>query len=147
MEEVFLPFVRTDKYGDNGERPQPLLSRLLVSVAAVTILPLKLVGTLTCLISFNSVCHIASVLPESRRHHVIAELGKIHCRACLFCLGFLSIKWVTIQSPSKTTRPAPAGIVSNHMGWSDILIHMSRSFPSFVAREGTQNIPFVGFIR
>ena len=31
--------------------------------------------------------------------------------------------------------------------WVDILIHLSRSFPSFAAREGTQNLLLVGYIR
>jgi hypothetical protein len=44
------------------------------------------------------------------------------------------------------TFPAVA-VVSNHCGWADILIHMSRFFPAFVARDGTQNLPMVGLIR
>lgn len=38
-------------------------------------------------------------------------------------------------------------VVSNHCGWVDILIHMARYFPAFVARDGTQNLPMVGLIR
>ena len=147
MQEGFLPFIRNDNYGDNGERPQPLHNRLALALAACTILPLKLLGALTCLLSFSIVCRIATLLPETHRQHVISELGKLHCRACLFCIGFVSIKWVTVQPLSEASRQRPAGIVSNHLGWADILMHMSRSFPSFVARDGTQNIPLVGVIR
>jgi len=32
------------------------------------------------------------------------------------------------------------------MGWADILIQMSRYFPAFVARDGTQNLPMIGLI-
>lgn len=42
--------------------------------------------------------------------------------------------------------PAVA-VVSNHCGWADILIHMARFFPAFVARDGTQNLAMVGLIR
>lgn len=38
-------------------------------------------------------------------------------------------------------------VVSNHMGWPDILIHMARYFPAFVARDGTQHLPMIGLIR
>lgn len=43
--------------------------------------------------------------------------------------------------------PRAVGIVSNHMSWCDILLHMSHSFPAFVARKQTRSTPFVGIIR
>lgn len=42
---------------------------------------------------------------------------------------------------------AAVAVVSNHCGWADILIHMARYFPAFVARDGTQNLLMVGLIR
>jgi lysophosphatidylcholine acyltransferase / lyso-PAF acetyltransferase len=41
----------------------------------------------------------------------------------------------------------PVGIVSNHMGYCDILIHMANSFPSFVARGATKDLIMIGLIR
>ena len=38
-------------------------------------------------------------------------------------------------------------IVSNHCGWTDILVHMARSFPSFVARADTVRLTMIGLIR
>lgn len=38
-------------------------------------------------------------------------------------------------------------IVSNHCGWTDILVHMARFFPAFVARDNTKNLVMIGLIR
>lgn len=40
-----------------------------------------------------------------------------------------------------------AAIVSNHISYLDILVHMAHSFPSFVARGNTKDLPLVGLIR
>jgi len=42
---------------------------------------------------------------------------------------------------------AAVAVVSNHCGWADILIHMARYFPAFVARDATQNLAMIGLIR
>jgi len=42
--------------------------------------------------------------------------------------------------------PPPPAVVANHVSWLDILLVMSRYFPSFVAREGTQDLPLIGLI-
>ena len=47
---------------------------------------------------------------------------------------------------SAPESPAVA-IVSNHCGWTDILVHMARSFPSFVARADTTQLTMIGLIR
>lgn len=39
------------------------------------------------------------------------------------------------------------GIVSNHCSYVDVLILLSRYFPSFVARSNTKNMPFIGLCR
>ena len=41
----------------------------------------------------------------------------------------------------------PVAIVSNHCSWLDILVHMARFFPAFVARDGTKDMPLIGIIR
>ncbi len=40
-----------------------------------------------------------------------------------------------------------AVIVSNHVSYLDILVHMSHSAPSFVARGNTQDLPLIGVVR
>ena len=49
-------------------------------------------------------------------------------------------------SDGSDESPAVA-IVSNHCGWTDILVHMARSFPSFVARADTVQLTMIGLIR
>ena len=40
-----------------------------------------------------------------------------------------------------------AVIVSNHVSYLDILVHMSHSAPSFVARGNTRDLPLLGVVR
>ena len=40
-----------------------------------------------------------------------------------------------------------AAIVSNHISYMDIIVHLGHSFPSFVARGNTQDMPLIGLIR
>lgn len=40
-----------------------------------------------------------------------------------------------------------AAIVSNHCSWLDILVHMSKYFPAFVARDSTKDLTMIGLIR
>jgi lysophosphatidylcholine acyltransferase/lyso-PAF acetyltransferase len=43
--------------------------------------------------------------------------------------------------------PNAAVIVSNHVSYMDILVHMAHSFPSFVARGNTKDMVLLGIIR
>ena len=144
-----LPFARNDRYGDMGTSPQPLAERCRLAVLAVTILPLKVVGAASCIIGFHLVCRLSEVLPASMRLPVTVLLGKLFSRICLLFVGFINIKWVTVGQAAwdrrKSDCPAVA-VVSNHCSHIDILIHMARSFPSFVAKSGTEDIPLIGFI-
>lgn len=45
------------------------------------------------------------------------------------------------------TPVAVGAIVSNHISWADILVHMTQWLPSFVARDATTNLPFIGVTR
>lgn len=54
------------------------------------------------------------------------------------CLG-------TASRQASGKQPVVVGaVVSNHIGWADILVHMSHYFPSFVAREETASLAFIG---
>jgi len=150
-----LPWTRLDKYGELGFAPQPFAERARQLFMAITLLPLKSFGALLCLLSYFIVIKASFLFPRSVRSEWIANLGKIHCRACLFCIGFMRVKWIKVpenyygnsNSPSDVAYPKPGGIVSNHCGWADILVHMSHSFPSFVARDATERTPIIGSIR
>lgn len=49
--------------------------------------------------------------------------------------------------PVSSTPPLPGAIVSNHVGYCDVLVHMARGVSSFVARGATKDVPLVGVIR
>ena len=151
------PFQRLDRYGILGEEPQPILQQIKLLFWTIFVVPLKLLGTASLILSFYIAIKISILFPRDRRSDIVAFLGKLHCRACLFCLGFVSVRWVKVplhavpyESPSlegvhKGQRRV--SIVSNHTSWIDILIHMSHSFPAFVARDATKRTPLIGTIR
>jgi lysophosphatidylcholine acyltransferase/lyso-PAF acetyltransferase len=142
------PFVRRDRYGELGLTPQPLHERVRLLLLALFLVPLKLAGTLACLLSYFAVIKVSFLFPENVRSEWVATLGKIHCRICLFCLGFVRVRWVTVGGEANPTPATPVvGIVSNHTSWVDILVHMSHSFPAFVARDATKYTPIIGSIR
>lgn len=147
---AFDPFRRHDQYGMEGAAPQPVFECVRLAVAAITILPLKLLGCLTCLIGCYLMCKLSFLCPAHNRADWVAACAKFFVRAELFCLGFVTVTWEVVpdhtgQKVNPTIKAA--GIVSNHCSWADILLHMSRSFPSFVARASTKNLPWVGLIR
>lgn len=143
-----VPFIRSDRYGELGLSPQPWTENLRLLLFAIFLVPLKVAGALGCLLSYWSVIKLSVLFPPSKRTEWIATLGEWHCRGCLFCIGFLRIEWVKVPpaTPPLQPAPAPVAIVSNHCSWVDILVHMSRSFPSFVARDATRRTPFIGSI-
>jgi hypothetical protein len=147
--ELARPFLRHDKYGELGLAPQPWTEQLRLLLLTVLVVPIKVLGTLSCLLSFFVTCRLSFLLPASSRQDTIAALGKLHCRCCLFWLGFHRVSWIRVGGAAEGGAAAPvaAGIVSNHCGWADILIHMSKYFPAFVARDKTEHMPFVGIIR
>lgn len=150
VEDSFLPFVRNDQYGKMGYAPQTLLETIRLAFFSLTILPLKVVGTVTCIVGFYLVCRLFQCFPDAVQTAWIPRFGKFYTRACLACLGFFQITWVKLPRASwdkRTDLVRAAGIVSNHCSWVDILVHMSRYFPSFVARGGTEKLPLIGPIR
>lgn len=147
---AFDPFRRHDQYGQEGTAPQAVVECIRLAIAAVTILPLKLLGCLTCLIGCYFMCKLSFLFPAEKRAAWVATCAKFFVRAELFCLGFVTVQWHKVpdtRHPPLAPDVRAAGIVSNHCSWADILLHMSRSFPSFVARASTKNLPWVGLIR
>jgi lysophosphatidylcholine acyltransferase/lyso-PAF acetyltransferase len=144
------PFERSDIYGELGVAPIPLTEQLRLLFFAIFLVPFKAIGTLACLLSYFFVIKLSFLFPASVRSDWVAALGKIHCRACLFSLGFVRVKWIKIEADLKQPLVAPipaVGVISNHSSWIDILVHMSHSFPSFVARDATKKTPIIGSIR
>ena len=154
------PWERVDRYGEFGMAPQPLTENLRLALLALIVVPIKLIGSMACLLSFYVVTKLSFLLPVSVKNDWVAALGRVHCRACLFFIGFVRVRWITMDDVSgadtmnmntkkkaKRKQQPIAGIVSNHCSWCDILVHMSRFFPSFVARDSTETTPIIGSIR
>lgn len=153
--KITSPWQRWDRYGECGLAPQPLWENARMALVMIFILPFKILGSLAALVSFFLVIKMSFVFPRAVRSDWIALLGKIHCRICLFFLGFVSVRWIHVdmkydngvEVPSSEKERAFVGIVSNHVSWCDILVHMSHFFPSFVARSKTERMTFIGTIR
>lgn len=144
---LYAPFERHDHYGELGLGSLSLFEKLRLAVLACTVVPVKLLGGLFCLLAYYLICRFAFLVPKPFRTEFIAACGKIACRSCLFCLGFYQIQWIPVEPGKVHQKTRPAVIVSNHCGWSDILVHMSHSFPAFVARDKTKHMPIIGIIR
>lgn len=146
------PFQRLDRYGKLGNEPQPVLERVRLFFLTIFIVPLKLLATASLIVSFYIAVKASTLVPQNKRSEVVAFLGKLHCRACLFYLGFVSVRWIRVPSQAVSYETLDGvrrtvSIVSNHTSWVDILIHMSHSFPAFVARDATKRTPLIGTIR
>lgn len=121
------------------------------------VLPIKLAGAMISLLSFWLCCRLSFLLPTSVRGKTVAKLGNWHCRTCLWWLGFWRVTWIRVGEQqqgsngkaggSGSGHAGAVGIVSNHISWCDILLHMSHSFPAFVARSQTRRQPIIGIIR
>lgn len=143
------PWERLDRYGECGLKPQPLWEKIRILFVLVFIVPIKILGSLGCLVSFYVVIKLSVYLfPKSVRTDWVAALGKIHCRLCLFFIGFIKVRWIDLSPDGRSGKGGGyVGIVSNHCSWCDILVHMSHFFPAFVARSKTEHTRFVGAIR
>eukprot|EP00798_Chlamydomonas_sp_ICE-L_P018151 gene18151-biopygen27100 len=152
----FAPFVHQDAYGVWGLKPQPLPEIILKLVLGILVAPLKATLTILGLALACNTCRVEKylmpVLSISKEYRAAWTLywDKIWIRLALFGLGFLSVSWIKldhldVRKQAGTETEAPV-IVSIHMGWSDILVHMSRSWPAFVAKEGIDKVPIVGYI-
>lgn len=103
----FLPFIRTDRYGEGGW-VVPFWARARLLLLACTLLPLRLIAALACVASFYVTCRLARLIPnEIVARRVVTACGKGWSRACLMCLGFVYIRWHRPGAPKqKLTRAA-----------------------------------------
>ena len=145
-EQVSRPWIRADRFGEMGLAPQPVQEYIRRALMLVFVVPIKIIGAVLCLVSFYLWTKVGAVLfPAKHRSDMVAWLGKIHW-----------VRWVAVgwdgepiaSTAGRAGEPAQthAGIVSNHLSWADILVHMSHFFPAFVARSSTASTMFVGSI-
>ncbi|GMH43522.1 hypothetical protein BSKO_11444 [Bryopsis sp. KO-2023] len=140
----FDPFRRSDRYGREGKAPQPPAEMARRWLFTIFVFPLRSLCVILTVLSCYLVCCIGTLLPKSQANAFVATVGRILSRTCLLACGFFWIDWREVEDAQKDEKFCT--IVSNHVSWVDILMHMSRSFPSFVAKDATKAIPMVGLI-
>ncbi|GIL76376.1 hypothetical protein Vretifemale_5945, partial [Volvox reticuliferus] len=146
-------FIRRDLYGSYCNNSIPRLAQLRLVVLSITLFPLKLFACLICVISYFLVVVFGNIaFREPFKAKYMAFWGKFWTRMVLYCLGFWYIKWVYINADGSLSNRPPAGLeerhfggyVSNHCSWVDIVLYMSRLFPSFVAKKDVSTLPLIG---
>lgn len=142
----FDPFRRHDRYGKMGLAPQPPMEQARLGLFKLLVFPLRALGVFSCVLGCWLVCLIGKGLPGPARNPFVARLGKWLSRMALLSCGFYSINWVDVAG-KKDSGADFCAIVSNHTSWVDILVYMTRWFPSFVAKDATKKLPLVGMIR
>jgi hypothetical protein len=106
LEPTFLPFIRTDRYGEGGWNVS-FWARTRLALLACTLLPLRLISCLACVASFYVTCRLAKLIPnEMIARRIITACGKLWSRVCLFCLGFVYISWVRPGATAADARAA-----------------------------------------
>ncbi|KAJ4802091.1 Lysophosphatidylcholine acyltransferase 1 [Rhynchospora pubera] len=164
LDKKYAPYARKDAFGPMGRGPVPFSQRVLVALAALTLLPLRFISGVLILFLYFLICRLCTLTLFSNhqnvneqqqedhllrmtgwRRHAVVQAGRLCARAMLFVFGFY---WILIEDRShhQLDSPGPGAIVSNHVSYVDILYHMSSSFPSFVAKASVAKLPLVGLI-
>lgn len=117
----WAPFLRSDRYGTYGQTPQPVWERIRLALAAVTLAPLRVVLTLTCIIGLSLSTRLCYLLPKNSlvRARAVAFFCRFWAGSCCKVLGFHRT-WVKVPPFTADVARghgtlAPCGIVSNHV--------------------------------
>lgn len=143
---LYDPYRRQDRFGSTGTAPMALSDQLLVAFFTVFVLPIRFILCMSTLIGCYLSCRIIQLLPVDKQPAVMASVGNVFCRLCLASIG-IWIQWEKLLDDELSDTQFPCAVVSNHISWLDILVHMAHSFPSFVANASVRHLPFVGKIR
>ncbi|KAF5747097.1 lysophospholipid acyltransferase LPEAT1 isoform X2 [Tripterygium wilfordii] len=176
MEKKFAAYVRSDVYGPMGCGELPLVEKVLLAVACVTLVPIRVIVGMSLLVFYYFICWICTLFSspnrdgeqedyahmEGWRRAVIVSCGRFLARVLLFVFGFYWIRETYGNPEASQDKPSspneeegkdqsehperPGAIVSNHVSYLDILYHLSSSFPSFVAKRSVAKLPLVGLI-
>ena len=146
-----------------------------LALLAVTLAPLRLCLALVIVMTMFVACSVASAIfrsraADSRRRSFVRACGVFLSRTLLAVFGVhVDIRRInarfsfdktlgrvvempaSVHSSSSSSRAArsPRGttILSNHVSWLDILVHMAySSCPAFVAKASVRAAPLVGSI-
>ncbi|THG16056.1 hypothetical protein TEA_005591 [Camellia sinensis var. sinensis] len=157
LEKKFAAYVRNDVYGTMGRGELPWAEKFLLGIALLTLVPIRVVVSLTILVVYYLICRVCTLFSAPNREEedqedyahmggwrraVIVRSGRFLARVMLFVLGFywinetyrnLDISETECNDLSEEPK-RPGAIISNHISYLDILYHMSSFFPSFVAK-------------
>lgn len=103
LEKKFAAYARHDVYGQMGRGDLPLVEKVLLAIALVTLVPLRVVAAMTILLLYYAICRICTLFSAPNREegdqedyahmggwrrNVIVQCGRAISRAMLFVFGF-----------------------------------------------------------
>ena len=90
----YAPFLTDGSVWAHGQAATVSRGNMLaLAVCSITVVPLKLIGALICLTTFYTICRLVSSICQAiSETDFVPFCGKLACRACLFCLGFIHIQ-------------------------------------------------------
>ncbi|RRT78865.1 hypothetical protein B296_00001676 [Ensete ventricosum] len=106
LERKYAPYVRRDAYGTMGRGEIPATEKVMLGIAAVTLVPIRLVLGMLILVVYYLICRICTVFSAPHeedgqedyahmggwRREVVVRCGRFCSRAMLFTFGFYWIK-------------------------------------------------------
>lgn len=119
LEKKFAAYVRNDVYGPMGRGELPLVEKVLLGIAVVTLVPIRFVLALIILVVYYVICRVCTLFSAPNRDEeeeqedfahmggwrraVIVWCGRFLSRMLLFVLGFywISVSYRDIELPDQ----------------------------------------------
>ncbi|URE31340.1 Acyltransferase [Musa troglodytarum] len=106
LEQKYAAYVRRDAYGTMGRGEIPATEKVMLGIAAVTLVPIRLVFGMLILVVYYLICRICTLFSAPHeedgqedyahmggwRREVVVRCGRFCSRAMLFTFGFYWIK-------------------------------------------------------
>ncbi|KAJ6675692.1 PHOSPHOLIPID ACYLTRANSFERASE [Salix viminalis] len=157
LEKKFAAYVRNDVYGPMGRGELPMVEKVLLGIAVVTLVPIRFVLALIILVVYYIICRLCTLFSAPNRDEEedqedFAHMGGwrreviVWSIEILICLIKINLLPRMREKINLKNRKRLGAIISNHVSYLDILYHMSASFPSFVAKRSVAKLPLVGLI-
>lgn len=150
LEKKYAAYVRKDVYGTMGRGELSLVEKLLLGFAAVTLVPIRVVVSISILLIYYLICRICTIsIAPTRdeeqedyahmggwRRSVVVQCGRFLSRALLFTLGFY---WISEANRNTDT----AEILTSEVHISTRLQILVRMAIRFGGTECRMNHPQV----
>lgn len=119
LEKKFAAYVRNDVYGPMGRGELPLVEKVLLGIAVVTLVPIRFVLALIILVVYYIICRVCTLFSAPNRDEeeeqedfahmggwrraVIVWCGRFLSRMLLFVIGFywISVSYRDIELPDQ----------------------------------------------